>query len=419
MRAITGVLTLRGRCVLAAGAALALCGVGLGFEDLIRLGVLLLVLPLLTAALTRHHRLSLAVSRSVQPARVQVDEAAVVTVTLENRGPRPTPMMLAEESLDYSLGDRPRFVVPRLGRDDRCELRYRVRGHTRGRHRLGPLGVRLKDPFELSVRLGTVTGTSELLVLPQVHPLGGEHPRASGTGAEGSVPHMVALHGEDDVSIREYRDGDDLRRIHWPSTAKTGSMMVRQEDRPARRRAVVVLDGRAGAHAGSRTSGSFEWAVVASASVVAHLLEHTFAVHLVTTETVDAGTAADPVDLGAALDTLALAATGPADTLTSVLHAAGPVSSAGGLVLAVVGPLDEQSALSLAALRQPGSTAFAMLLDPAEFGGRAGAPGGAGTDPVETTEHALRAAGWGTTRVSPGTPVARAWSALQLTGARR
>ena len=54
-----------------------------------------------------------------------------------------------------------------------------------------------------------------------------------GLGSEGSVPHMIALHGEDDVSVREYRDGDDLRRIHWPATARTGDLMVRQEERPA------------------------------------------------------------------------------------------------------------------------------------------------------------------------------------------
>ena len=88
-------------------------------------------------------------------------------------------------------------------------------------------------------------------MLPRIIPLGSGRPPGSGIGAEGAIPHMVALHGEDDVSIRAYRDGDDLRRIHWPATAKTGDLMVRQEDRPARRRAVVVLDSRASGHRGT------------------------------------------------------------------------------------------------------------------------------------------------------------------------
>ncbi len=428
MRSLTEVLTLRGRSLLAAGLALVLCGVGLGFVDLLRLGVLLVALPLVTAASTRRHRLRLGVTRSVQPPRVQIDEPAVVTVAVENRGSSPTPLMMVEEGLDHALGDRPRLLLPRLARDGRCELRYRTRAHVRGRHRLGPLGLRLRDPFELSVRIGTVPGHGELLVLPHVVPLGTDRPRATGVGAEGSVPHMVALHGEDDVSIREYRDGDDLRRIHWRSTAKTGSMMVRQEDRPARRRAVVLLDARAGAHRGSGTSSSFEWSVVAVASVVAHLLEHTFAVHLVTPETLEAGTAADGVTLDDALEALAVATTAGPESLPACLHAAGPLAGSGGLVVAVVGGLDDASAQGLAALRQPGSTGLALVVDGATFveGHGVGGHGGGGqlgdghgparvASPVDATIEALTAAGWASTRVGSGTPVAAAWSAVQLT----
>ena len=87
-------------------------------------------------------------------------------------------------------------------------------------------------------------------MLPRIEPLVGGRPPGNGVGAEGEIPFMVALHGEDDQSIREYRDGDDLRRIHWPATARTGDLMVRQEDRPARRRAMILLDPRAGAHQG-------------------------------------------------------------------------------------------------------------------------------------------------------------------------
>ena len=107
----------------------------------------------------------------------------------------------------------------------------------------------------------------------------------SGIGSEGSVPHMVALHGEDDQTVREYRDGDDLRRIHWPATARTGELMVRQEDRPAKRRAVVVLDTRAvGPRAARGRSSSLEWCVTTAASVTAHVVDAGYAVHLLTAD---------------------------------------------------------------------------------------------------------------------------------------
>ena len=130
-----------------------LCGIGLGFTDLTRIGVLLVALPLLSGLLMRRHDLRFALERTAVPGRIQVDEQSVVTLAIENAGGAASPLLMAEEQLDYALGDRPRFVVPRLRRGDRQEVHYTVRSHVRGRHRLGPLGVRLRDPFGLSTRV--------------------------------------------------------------------------------------------------------------------------------------------------------------------------------------------------------------------------------------------------------------------------
>ena len=313
MRRLRDLLTTRGRAFVAAGITLVLCGIGLGFTDLTRIGVLLVALPLLSGVLMRRHDLRFSLERTAVPGRIQVDEQSLVTLSIENAGGATSPLLMAEEQLDYALGDRPRFVVPRLRRGDRQEVHYQVRSHVRGRHRLGPLGVRLRDPFGLSTRVAAISGSSDVLVLPKIVPLGGARPPGSGVGAEGAIPHMVALHGEDDVSIRAYRDGDDLRRIHWPATAKTGDLMVRQEDRPARRRAAIVLDSRARGHSGSGSSGSFEWAVTACASVAAHLIEQGYAVHLVCDETAEDSQAAMALDVDPLLDVLAMAETGSDD----------------------------------------------------------------------------------------------------------
>ena len=392
MRRLRDQFTTRGRAFVAAGTTLCLCGISLGFSDLTRIGVLLIALPVASSAIMRRHALRFSLERIAVPGRIQVDEPALVTLTIENAGSGTSPLIMAEEQLEYALGDRPRFVVPRLRRGDRQEVHYTVRSHVRGRHRLGPLGVRLRDPFGLSTRVAAFSGTSDLLVLPRILPLGAGRPPGSGVGAEGAIPHMVALHGEDDVSIRQYRDGDDLRRIHWPATAKTGNIMVRQEDRPARRRAVVVLDSRSGGHHGAGSSGSFEWAVTACASVLAHLLEQGYAVHLVTDETADDGRAGAAMELDPALDVLAMARAGSADQFAEVLHAAHPVTASGGLVVAVTTALDEDLARRVASLRQPGGTALAMVLDPHGFAGMRHRSGAG--DQLACVE-VLRGAGWG------------------------
>ncbi len=403
MRRLQDLLTTRGRAFTAAGLTLVVCGIGLGFSDLTRIGVLLVGLPLISAAVMRSRELRYALSRTVRPSRVQVDEAAIITVSMENVGPATSPLLMGEEQLDYALGDRPRFIVPRMRRGERREIHYTVRSHVRGRHRLGPLGVRLRDPFGLSTRVAAISGTGELIVLPRVLPLGSGAAPGVGIGAEGSIPHMVALHGEDDVSIRAYRDGDDLRRIHWPATARTGDLMVRQEDRPARRRALVLLDSRASAHRGSGSASSFEWAVTACASTVAYLLGQAYAVHLLSTQTAADGTSTSAIDLDEALDVLAVAETGRDENLVEVLHAAQPLAGSGGLVLAVLGELDEDAARSVAALRQPGSVGVALVVDAAQFGGR-----GRGAEPVCAA--VLRTAGWSTVVVGPEDTVPAAWS---------
>jgi len=413
MSRLRDVLTSRGRAFIAAGAMLALTGFGLGFADLSRVGILLLCLPLITAVAARRQRASLFVERELIPRRVEVGQPATVSVLLENTGDRRTPLLLAEERLEYVLGDRPRFLLGRMAPGEQRQVEYDVRSHVRGRHRLGPLAVQLHDPFGLTTRFAQVGDTSDIVVLPRMEALTGGRPPGSGVGAEGETPHMVALHGEDDQSIREYRDGDDLRRIHWPATARTGELMVRQEDRPARRRAMILLDPRADAHRGSGTSSSFEWAVSAVASMVAHLGGLGYAVHVISSETVHDGQAAHTTELEAALDVLAEAAPGPAPELEDLVRAAHPLTASGGLVVAVVANRDEEMLRQVASLRQPGGTALAMVLDTATFadGRRRSGPRDA-----ESLAEVFRLAGWSAGTVAAGSSVDRAWSALTSRG---
>ena len=236
---------------------------------------------------------------------------------------------------------------------------------------------------------------------------------------------MIALHGEDDQSIREYRDGDDLRRIHWPATARTGDLMVRQEDRPARRRAMILLDPRAGAHQGHGAASSFEWAVSAAASVVTHLAGLGYATHLICSETVHDGQAAMTTDADHALDVLAEAETGPELELAELVRAAHPVTASGGLVVAILADRDEESLRQVASLRQPGGSGLAIVLDTATFadGSRSGTHTtdrrGPRTIGASASAYAelLHTAGWSVAVAAQGDRIPEVWSALTTRGA--
>jgi uncharacterized protein (DUF58 family) len=424
MARLRDVLTGRGRAFVASGVTLAAAGWGLGFPDISRVGVLLLVLPVVTGLISRRQRAPLRIERHTSPPRVSVDERAVVTLVMTNAGTRRTPLLLAEERLNLALGDRPRFLLGQLQPGEVRQVEYAVRSHLRGRHPLGPLTVVLRDPFGLTNRFAEVGAPGDVVVLPRIDPLAGGRPPGNGVGAEGEIPFMIALHGEDDQSIREYRDGDDLRRIHWPATARTGNLMVRQEDRPARRRAVILLDPRAGAHKGHGATSSFEWAVSAAASVVAHLAGLGYATHLICSETVHDGQAAMTTDADHALDILAEAETGPESELSELVRATHPVTATGGLVVALLADRDEEALRQVASLRQPGGSGLAIVLDTATFadGSRAGAhtAWGSGRREVGASASAyaelLHTAGWTVAVAAQGDPIPTVWSALTTRG---
>jgi uncharacterized protein (DUF58 family) len=411
VQAVRRSLTTRGASFVGSAIVLLAVGILLGQPDVTRIGVLLLAMTAMALLLVRRHGLRLQVVRTAVPARIAIDERAVVTVRVRNGEATASPVLMAEESIDYALGDRPRFVLPSLRPGESQEVQYTVRSHSRGVHRIGPLGIRVRDPFGLTLRSAAVSGDAEIVVLPRVLPLPGARSLGSGIGSEGSVPHMVALHGEDDQTVREYRDGDDLRRIHWPATARTGELMVRQEDRPAKRRAVVILDSRRGGHGGTGRSSSLEWCVTMAASVTAHVVDAGYAVHLVTADaSSDTGIHHDESH-EEALETLARVTLRSDDSLRAVLHASSVLTSQGGLVVYIGGPLDDADARTLAALRQPGSTGAAMVVDPDAFTGR-GRGGGEGTALAQSCIAGLRSSGWLATVVDAQTTHPLAWAAV-------
>ena len=360
MRAALRGLTTRGRSFLAAATAAALSALILGEKDLLRVAGLLAVLPLLAAAYVGRSRYRLACARTCEPQQVPVGASARVRLKLQNLSRLVTGTLLLEDRLPYALGTRPRLVLERLAGQQASSVAYTVRTEVRGRYEIGPLTVRLTDPFglcELTRSFPTVdrlTVTPEVVRLPPVR-LTGEY---SGTGESRS--RSVAVHGEDDAATREYRNGDDLRRVHWRSTARVGELMVRREEQPWESRATVVLDGRASAHRGEGPTASFEWAVSAAASIAAHLRETGFRLRLVS-DTADVD-ATDAAGAGRLLEHLAEVRTRRDAELTTLVERTRQRYD-GGLVIGLFGLLTPGEAEVLAGLRGSSGPGVAFLID--------------------------------------------------------
>ncbi|MBD8869207.1 DUF58 domain-containing protein [Nocardioides donggukensis] len=357
-------LTARGRAFLAAGVTAVVCAIVLGQPTLTRVGVLLVALPLLTAYLVGRSRYRLALTRTVSPQLVSAGQRATVRLELTNEGRTPTGLLLLEDRLPYALGTRPRFVLEVMSLGWQRQMEYVVRSDLRGRFEIGPMSVRVSDPFGL-VELGrTFQTTVPLTVTPRTVPLPVVPLSGAWTGSGDNRPRAFTTGSAEDVTVREYRQGDDLRRVHWRSSARAGELMVRREEQPWQSRATLVLDNRLMAHRGHGAASSLEAAVSAAASIAVHLSQRGFVVRLVTADGEDPGTVwhdrASSQNTAPLLEALSVVEGSRSSHLdASWLGEGGHV----GLLVAVLGHLDQHDRPMLRRLVHHGSAPHAIALD--------------------------------------------------------
>lgn len=279
-------LTARGHAFAAAGVALTITGLALGYADIIRVGLFLLLLPLLAVLLSSRREAQLQLTRTISPVVLRPDEPAPVRAVFTNRSRRASRFGAAQDRIDASLGDRPRYTLPSIPGRGTAVVEYTVRGRARGMHTLGPTTIEHPDPFGMCSADTVIPADDKVLVLPQTFPLL-RHRLPYASGGEGDSGHSIALHGEQDVSIRAYVEGDELRRIHWHATAHRGELMVRHEDRPAYKHALLLYDARASAHRVDGAYSSFEWTISATASIGLLLHDLNYQTHVLGPETLD------------------------------------------------------------------------------------------------------------------------------------
>ncbi|MGW0392424.1 DUF58 domain-containing protein [Streptomyces sp. NPDC003042] len=412
LRASLAGLTTRGRSFLAAGAAAAVCAYVLGQGQLLRVGLLLVVLPLVCVLALHRTRYRVSGSRRLTPMRVPAGGEARVKLRLENVSRLPTGLLMLQDRVPYVLGPRPRFVLDRVEAGGRREVSYRVRSDLRGRYPLGPLQLRLTDPFGLVELTRSFSTYDTLTVIPRTEPLPPVRMTGEANGYGDGSRRSLALAGDDDVIPRGYRRGDDLRRVHWRSTARYGELMVRREEQPQRSKATVLLDTRHLAYQGAGPDSAFEWAVSGAASTLLHLLEQGFSVRLLT-DSGDSGPGQggggqeSAEAAGLMMDTLAIVGHSDGSGLSRAYDAlrggGGGFGASGGdgLLIAFFGDLDDVQSEMAARMRQRCAGAVAFVLDSASW---AGAP-----SRVEERLRRLRDAGWTALAVPPGATYGELW----------
>lgn len=347
-------LTGRGWAVLATGALLWAGARAVGSDELHIAAAGILFLPGLAAVLLRWTKTRLRATRRLSLRRVKAGSIIQVRLEIQNLGRARVALLLLEDRLPPVLGRGARAVLHGLRGRTRESVSYRLECTRRGRFSIGPLEASVTDPFGLARQRIAFTEAHELIVHPEVEDLRPvPMPRSVGGSGHTSV-RVLNRTGDEFYTMRPYQTGDDLRRIHWPSTARSGKLMIRQEEAGRHASACIYLDT-----AGHRETRTFERAVSAAASVGSLYAREGLALRLATTDL-----APKQVTTESFLDTLAQV--GPSDQrsfaaqVASLREGTGTASS---LVAILPVPSGEELTELVAAARDHGHRLAVLLTD--------------------------------------------------------
>src|SRR5690606_14092593 len=181
-----------------------------------------------------------------------------------------------------------RVVVPAVERFQRIDVAGRIPTSKRGLFTVGPWAIERLDPLGLAIGRVASTVTSTIIVHPRVHSLGGPYGDMHSVQDEALVRRSKSDPLSGFVSLREYVDGDDPRLIHWPTSARTGTLMLREHVELRRPEFTGVLDtadasGYPEPHQPRQFAADFEEMVDVTASIAVHALRSGVEVRLRTT----------------------------------------------------------------------------------------------------------------------------------------
>ena len=199
------------------------------------------------------------VRRTAKPPRVARLDDCVASIEVSNAS---SWLPVHARGVDLVDGEPTEFALPRLAPGEKIRADVPIPTHRRGVIEFGPL-VLFRSSLADLLRARRSHGTyTSVLVEPRVLDAVGlpAGARRGHVGADERIEHG----GTDLVGMREYTPGDDLRRVHWSTSARRGTLMVRQDADPSAPHLTVLLDDRATSYRGE----GFEEAVDVAASLL-------------------------------------------------------------------------------------------------------------------------------------------------------
>jgi uncharacterized protein (DUF58 family) len=262
-------MTRRGKGTLSLAAGLYLASWGFGTAAMYPVATGLLVLPVLAWLWVRITARPTELRRRTGHRELVEGGRVVVEVELRaDGGPLPARARMAERVGDLGVRD-----VPLRRRGYILRGRYTLDPAPRGRYRLEAAELVVDDPLGLAEARLTMDRVDTLLVYPRVYTLDGLFTDSGSAGGDEGRALLHRTAGYDLHSIREFQQGESLRRVHWRSTAKRRRLMVKELTDMPRDESAVLLDCDRNSNVGAPGHSSFDAQVRAAASLLNRMVE--------------------------------------------------------------------------------------------------------------------------------------------------
>ncbi|SDE35625.1 DUF58 domain-containing protein [Glycomyces harbinensis] len=237
-------VTGRGVGLAVAAALLLAAGWVWGYPELAAVGAAA-ALACVAAGSVIAARPRLEVQREVVPDRVSVDQTATVRLTVRNTGRWRSVNARAVDAYGGTGIETRRVAVPlaRLRPGKSAGASYPVNAERRGVVDAGPLGIGKRDLLGLAATAGNFGPTARLWIHPRLHQLG-RTPDGLARSLEGTADKVeqgsLTFH-----ALREYVIGDELRHVHWRTSARIGKLMVKEHLDTSLPTVAIAIDDRA------------------------------------------------------------------------------------------------------------------------------------------------------------------------------
>jgi uncharacterized protein (DUF58 family) len=328
----------------------------LGSLELFLLGVIGLFVMVLALALVWTRRVRLEVSRRIIPARVHAGTQSRVDLSIVNRGTRRTPVLRLRDAVAGTRGAN--LLVGPLDPGAGARASYRLPTERRGIVEIGPMNLIVTDPFGLAQSTITGAGVARLTVYPPMHRLG-SLPTTGGSDPTSGFERNRTLNrsGDEFYALRPFSVGDELRRVHWPSSARHDELLVRQEELPWQGRITVALDNTRS----RMPDDALDLGATIAASIVHAAHQKGNQVRIVTADGSDSGFTTGNAQLESLLELLAVVEPRTDASLQHALDTAATQLRHG--VVVVTGDLDNAGLAAVNKLSRSFAAVTAVLID--------------------------------------------------------